>query len=112
VSAPVVATPLIAEIRGYRRTGHAVVSVSRRGRTRRYRVSLARFFWLRFWLIILCPWRSGGSSSSSSFETTVSASERDFGTPEFRRAQWRDFHRRNWKRLPRRTRTPLQKVSP
>lgn len=94
-------TSRIADIRAYRRTGHAIVSVTRRGRTHRYRVTLARYYWLRFWLIILCPWRTGGAWMRSSLDVTVSDKPHD-GSPEFRCRQWRDFRRRNWARLPRR----------
>jgi len=101
------AVEIVATIRGSRRTGHGVVTIERRGRSRRYRVTLARLYWLRFWLIICCPWRVGGAWLNGGFDAVVSQRAQDNPLP-FRQHQWRDFRRRNWKRLPRAVRARAQ----
>lgn len=52
----------IATIRGYRRTGGAVVTVCRAGRIHRYRVTLRRYALLRKWTVTHAAhhWRTSG----------------------------------------------------
>lgn len=52
----------VATILASRRTGHAVVTVTRAGRTRRYVVSLRRYRALREWTAFGShPWRRSGA---------------------------------------------------
>ena len=51
-------------IRGYRVTGGAIVTVG----NRRYRVSLARYNWLRSWLL---SYEGGGSWNKASFKAMM-----------------------------------------
>lgn len=63
MSAPDITDPEpVASIRASRRTGHAVVTVTRGGRTCRYVVSLRRYRALREWTVAGAhPWRSSGA---------------------------------------------------
>jgi hypothetical protein len=67
--------PLLAIVTGSRRTGHAIITVTRRGRTHRHRVSLTRYAAVHKKLVRL-PWRySGGSMNRSSFDINLWGSE-------------------------------------
>jgi hypothetical protein len=61
----------VATVRGYRRTGHAIVTVTRNGHSRRYRVSLKRWHALRDKLNVGLPWRCYGAWLHSSMDVTV-----------------------------------------
>jgi hypothetical protein len=63
--------PMI-EIRATRRTGHAVVRVTRRGRIRRYRVSLRRYARLRDCTIAMARnWQTSGAWMRHGIEVYV-----------------------------------------
>ena len=70
----------IATIKGYRRTGGAVVTVARQGRPpHRYRVSLRRYHELRGWLLAISRhrWTTSGAYMRSSMTISLWAAERD-----------------------------------
>jgi hypothetical protein len=62
---------IVATVKGYRRTGGAVVTVTRDGRSRRYKVTLKRWHALRNRLNVGLPWRCYGAWSRSSLDVTV-----------------------------------------
>jgi hypothetical protein len=67
------AVPL-ASIRAYRRTGGAIVTVERRGRTaRRHRISLRRYAALREWTVTRAPrhWCTSGWWGRSSISVSL-----------------------------------------
>ena len=67
------AVPL-ASIKAYRKTGCAIVTVERAGRTpHRHRISLCRYAALREWTITRAArlWRTSGCSDRSSFTVSL-----------------------------------------
>ncbi len=61
----------LAHVRAGRRTGHAVITIERNGRTQRHKVSLKRyraFFW---WTIRRCPWKCSGSWARHGIDITI-----------------------------------------
>jgi hypothetical protein len=63
---------IVATVKGYRRTGGAVVTVARNGRSRRYSVSLKRWHALRDKLNVGLPWMCYGAWLRSSMDVSVS----------------------------------------
>jgi hypothetical protein len=61
----------IATVKGYRRTGGAVVTVARNGRSRRYKVSLKRWNALRDKLNVGLPWMCYGWFGGNSIDIKV-----------------------------------------
>jgi hypothetical protein len=72
----------IATVKGYRRTGGAVVTVERNGRSRRYRISLKRWHALRDKLNVGLPWMCYGAWLRGSLDVAVGP-----GT-------WAEWHRK------------------
>ena len=72
----VLMTP-VATIRAYRKTGAAVVTVQREGRTpHRYQVSLKRYHALGEWILFGGhPWRTSGGWMRSSMQAALWAKE-------------------------------------
>lgn len=54
-------TEFLALIKAVRRTGHAVITIARKGRVRRHTVSLRRYRAFYFWTIKKCPWKCNGA---------------------------------------------------
>ena len=63
----------IATIRGYRRTGGAVVTVCRAGRIHRHRITLRRYALLRKWTVTHAArlWRTSGWWGRSSIAVSL-----------------------------------------
>ncbi len=65
---------LLASIRAYRKTGGAIVTIERRGRTsRRHRISLRRYAALREWTVTRAPrhWCTSGWWGRSSISVSL-----------------------------------------
>lgn len=76
----------LATIKAQRRTGHAVVTIERRGRKRRHRVSLRRYRSFYWWTIQTCPWRCSGAWLRHGLDITVS---QELAPPPLRRCDAR-----------------------
>lgn len=65
--------PLLATVKAYRRTGGAIVTVEREGRTHRYAVSLRRYHALREWTLTRAArrWRTSGAWLRSSMACSI-----------------------------------------
>ncbi|MHB1543895.1 MAG: hypothetical protein ACYCVU_04830 [Gammaproteobacteria bacterium] len=63
----------LATIRAYRRTGHAVVTITRSGRSRRHLVTLRRYALLREWTVTQAArhWRTSGWWGRSSIAVSL-----------------------------------------
>lgn len=65
-----------ATIKGYRRKGGAVVTVTRDdGRARRYVIGLRRWNWLRNWCNVKGPYRVSGFLGGSRLEVRIDSAK-------------------------------------
>src|SRR5260370_2156780 len=67
--------PLLAIVTGSRRTGHGIITVTRRGKTHRHRVSLKRFNAVRI-TVVRFGWFFSGSMMRSAFDINLWGKER------------------------------------